>query len=190
MYILKYLPRRDGRGRGRNTDGRRGSAARGSILLRNAVAGAQSRPHLHRHVPLRWFASLSTFLCCFVLVLITCKQMRTPLSPWLSSTLPTTRARRHCQGKCLYATLHSWSPCSVDGFPCGFNDDGGVLRRWIKRIHNGQVGKNRILVKIYCLLFGAIRTWAMVFRLLLKGVLKRVFRYMSIWKSSILKMSL
>lgn len=75
-------------------------------------------------------------------------------------------------------------------FSCGFNDDGGVLRRWIKRIHNGQVGKNRILVKIYCLLFGAIRTWAMVFRLLLKGVLKRVFRYMSIWKSSILKMSL
>ncbi|ONL96871.1 RNA pseudouridine synthase 5 [Zea mays] len=29
--------------------------------------------------------------------------------------------------------------CAVDGFSCGFNDDGGVLRRWIKRIRNGQI---------------------------------------------------
>jgi len=124
---LKPLPQRDGRRRGRNTGGRRGSI--------------KASPTPTRSVALVRLPISFPLVCCLVLVLITCKQMRTPLPPWLSSTLLNTRAQRHCQGKCLSATLNSWLPWSVDGFSCWFNDGGGVLRRWIKRIRNGQVGK-------------------------------------------------
>lgn len=56
-YTPKPLPQRDGR-RGRNNGARWGFAARASLLLRDAVGGAQSRHLIHRHVPFRWCASL------------------------------------------------------------------------------------------------------------------------------------